>query len=84
VLAGYYDAPPEVAVRAGDRLLAMSRPDRDFTIEAVVPPDVLAAAGDRITLESSRMFIPGEREGTPDRRHLALRIYAVQIAARDR
>jgi hypothetical protein len=79
----YYDAPPEVAIRVGDRVITTAHPDRDFTIEAAIPVDLLTAAGDRVTLESSRMFVPGEKEGTADRRHLALRIYSVQVSGRD-
>jgi hypothetical protein len=43
-----------------------------------IPPAALAGDG-RVTLESSAVFIPGDREGTADRRHLAIRMYAVQM-----
>ncbi len=75
----YFDAAPLVQVRAGDRVLAELRPSADFSAEVDVPADVLQAAGGRIAITSDRAFVAGEREGTADRRRLALRIYSVSV-----
>jgi hypothetical protein len=76
----YYDEPPLVRIVAGDRTLGELRPDRDFVMEVTAPADVLAASGGAVVLQSSAFFVPGDREGTADRRHLALRIYSVRLA----
>jgi hypothetical protein len=75
----YFDRPPLVRIGVGDRVLAESRPDADFAIEAVVPADLLAANDGRVTLTSDLTFVPGEREGTADRRRLALKIYTLTV-----
>ena len=71
----YYDDPPLLRVRAGDRTLGELRPDRDFVMRVTADAAALDASGGRVQLESSAFFVPGDREGTADRRHLALRIY---------
>jgi Protein O-mannosyl-transferase TMEM260-like len=76
----YFRSAPVVNVSIAGRRLAELRPDSDFVMTVNVPSDVLAASDGRITLESSEMFIPGDREASADRRHLALRIYAVSVS----
>jgi hypothetical protein len=75
----YYDEAPTLRVTAGSRVLGEWRPDSDFVMEVTAPADALAASGGRVTLHSSAYFIPGDRDGTADRRHLALRIYSVRV-----
>jgi hypothetical protein len=75
----YFDAQPLVQVRAGDRVLAELRFSSDFAAEVAIPADALAAANGRITITSDRAFVAGEREGTADRRRLALRIYSLTV-----
>lgn len=75
----YFSTAPTVRVMAGERVLAEARPFDDFTIDAVVPADALAAAGGRLVVTSSLAFVAGEQEGTADRRRLALRIYDVEV-----
>ena len=77
----YFDAAPLVRIAVGDRVLSESRPGADFTMEASIPPDLLAAANGRVTITSDRAYVAGEREGTADRRRLALKIYAVSVDA---
>ena len=74
----YYSSAPTLTVTAGGRRLAELHPDRDFTLDVTIPAEALAT-DDRVTLESSAMFIPGDREGTADRRHLAIRMYGVEV-----
>ena len=75
----YYDEAPLLRVTAGERVLGEWRPDRDFVMEVSAPADALAASAGMVTLHSSAFFVPGEREGTADRRRLALRIYSVRV-----
>ena len=74
----YYPTTPTLTVTAGGQRLADLHPDRDFSYEVTIPAAAVAGDG-RVTLESSAMFIPGDREGTADRRHLAIRIYGVDV-----
>jgi hypothetical protein len=72
----YFDAAPTVVFTAGGRELARFSPSADFTRDVVLPADALAAAEGRVVIESDKWFVPGERDGTADRRHLALRVYS--------
>lgn len=76
----YYDEPPRVRIRAGDRLLAEYRPDADFTWQVPVPADALAASGGTIVIDMDRAYLPGQVEGTNDTRRLGLRIFECAIA----
>ena len=75
----YYRTAPTLRVTAGDQFLKEFAPGADFSYIVGVPAAALAASGGRVTLESNLMFIPGDREGTADRRHLAIRIYSVVL-----
>jgi hypothetical protein len=75
----YFDRAPQVRLSAGDRVLAEVTPSTDFTLEATVPADALAAANGLITVTSDQAFVAGEREGTADPRRLALRVYSVVV-----
>jgi hypothetical protein len=76
----YYETPPVLRISAGTGVLKQFTPDADFSYVVDVTAAALAASGGRVTLESDKMFIPGDREGTADRRHLAIRIYSVTVA----
>ena len=75
----YYDSPPSLRVMAGERFAGEFKPDDDFAIDVPIPAAALDAARGRVVLQSSAFFVPGEREGSGDRRHLALRIYSVRV-----
>ena len=48
--------------------------------EVVLPADALASADGNVVIESDQWFVPGDRDPTlPDRRHLALCIYAWSV-----
>lgn len=79
----YYDDPPTLRVVAGGRTLGEFRPDSDFEVDIEIPGAVLDAAGGRVLLQSSASFVPGDRDGSPDRRQLSLRIYAVRVGEGD-
>jgi hypothetical protein len=73
----YFDAAPHVRVLAGDREIAAFDPNADFDRTITLPADLLDRSGGRVSLESSRFFVPGGAGG--DQRHLALRIYSVTV-----
>lgn len=72
----YFDAAPVVAVTVAGRQVARFSPSTDFRQVILLPADVLAAAAGRVVIESDKWFVPGERDGSPDKRRLALRIYS--------
>ena len=75
----YYDAAPSVTISAGGRQLARFQPSTDFRQDVVLPFDALASADGRVVIESDKWFVPGDRDGSADRRHLALRIYSWSV-----
>ena len=75
----YYDAAPNVSVSVGGASVARFTPAADFTQEIVLPAAALAAAEGRVVIESDKWFVPGERDGGGDKRHLALRIYSYTV-----
>jgi hypothetical protein len=75
----YFNRASRVRISAGDRVVAEVTPNEDFTIEANIAADVLAAANGVITVTSDQSFVAGEREGTADPRRLALRVYSVVV-----
>jgi hypothetical protein len=77
----YFQQAPRVVVRAAATTLAEFHPDADFEWRVRVPPAALVAASGRLTIESDRSFVPDEVSGNGDKRHLALRIYSVNVRA---
>ena len=75
----YYDSAPTVTVSVGATTVARFNPAADFNQEIVLPSAALASADGRVIVESDKWFIPGDRDGSPDRRHLALRIYSYAV-----
>ncbi len=75
----YFDDAPVLRVSVGGKVLSETRPAADFTVQVSVPAAALAAAQGRVVLTSDKFFIPGERQGSADQRHLALRIYSVSV-----
>ena len=75
----YFDEAPVLRISAGGHVISESRPASDFSVHVTVPAAVLAEAQGRVVLGSDKFFIPGERQGSADRRHLALRIYSVAV-----
>jgi hypothetical protein len=75
----YFDSPPVVTITAATRQVARFSPTTDFRQTVVLPADALAAADGRVVIESDKSFAPGERDGTGDKRRLALRIYSYSV-----
>jgi hypothetical protein len=75
----YFADAPSVTVNAAGRPIARFNPSSDFTQDILLPADALAQAQGRVVIESDDWFMPAEREGSDDRRHLALRIYSFAV-----
>ncbi len=75
----YFNPAPIVVISAGEREVARFSPSADFTQSVVLPADALAAADGRVVIVSDKFFVPAEREGSQDQRHLALRIYSYSV-----
>ncbi len=75
----YYDSAPALRVSIGETPLVEFRPAADFLQQVTLPAAALEAAGGRVVLTSDQHFVPGEREGSPDRRRLAVRMYSVKV-----
>lgn len=79
----YFDASPHVRLTAAGRVFAEATPDSDFVLEGVIPLDTLRAAKGLVILETDRVFVPAERGGPPDARHLGLRVFGVDVSIRN-
>lgn len=75
----YYDEPPRVRVTAGERLLAAFAPDDDFQWTIAIPADAVAASGGTVAIETDRVYLPAQAEGTPDERRLGLRLFDIRL-----
>ncbi len=71
----YFDSAPDVAVTIAGQPVMRFSPAADFTQEIRLPAAQLEAAGGVVAIDSNRWFSPADRDGSADRRHLALRIY---------
>ena len=78
----YFDTAPAVAVSIGGQEVGRFAPANDFTQSIRLPAALLEANAGRVTIESNRWFVPAERGESADRRHLAIRMYEVKVAAR--
>jgi hypothetical protein len=74
----YFEAAPHVRVTIGDREIAAFDLSSDFEQAIALPADALAGANGRVSIESSKFFVPSAA-GAADQRHLALRIYRVSV-----
>jgi hypothetical protein len=77
----YFTDAPTVRVRAGSRQLAVFRPTGDFTWRLQVPESVLSDSDGTVTIETDKVYQPGQAEGTADARRLGLRIFEVRVEA---
>ena len=75
----YYDDAPVLRVTVGDAVVGEFRPSSDFTQEITLPHAALAASDGRVVITSDRHFVPGERDGSPDKRRLSVRVYSVGV-----
>ena len=75
----YFDRPPHLTVRAGNRILAREELSAEFEVKVQVPSAALDAANNRLTLETDETFVPAERSASGDKRRLGLRIWDLKL-----
>ena len=73
----YFPRPSRLTISAAGEAVSVVETSGDFVADVRLPAALLAKAAGQIVLTSDQMFIPGDREGTADRRHLAVRLYSV-------
>jgi hypothetical protein len=77
--ARYFASASEVSATAGAIRIgtwSVSNEDR-LTID--VPLDAIVASDGQIAIETTQTFVPGERDGGPDRRRLGLRVFEMHM-----
>ena len=75
----YYDTPAVITVNIGDREIDRFTAGADFTREVRLAADALSAADGKVVIACDKSFVPAERDGSPDRRRLAVRIYSYRV-----
>jgi hypothetical protein len=75
----YFKVAPLLRAKVNGLDVSQLSPSADFRWEFVVPGAALDASAGRVTIESDQFFVPGDRDGTADRRHLALRVYSLKV-----
>jgi Protein O-mannosyl-transferase TMEM260-like len=75
----YFDVVPTVKIRAGDRIVGELRPGADFEWTVNIPADAVRSADGAIAIETDRIYLPGEAEGTSDSRQLGLRLFQIDV-----
>ena len=79
----YFDELPTVRMLAGDEVLGETRFEDSLVWRVVVPFAALQRSGGRVTIETTRTFVPAERGGPLDARVLGLRVFAVDVSGQD-
>ena len=75
-----FSRPTRITVRVGDRVVMQSDVNRVFSVQADIAADLLTGDETAVSVESDQFFVPAERSRrTRDRRHLALRVYDLQL-----
>jgi hypothetical protein len=80
----YFDAAPTVRITAGGQVAGTLRPSADFEWSVTVPADAVIRGGGQVAVESDRIYLPGQAEGTADARRLGLRLYEIRVDRADR
>jgi hypothetical protein len=75
----YFNTVPTLRVRAGGRVVSELRPSDDFTWEITVPADDVMRSNGIVAIESDRVYLPGQAEGTADARRLGIRVFELRI-----
>ncbi len=76
----YFEAGTMVRAVAGTSELAATTLSSSGEWSFDVPAADLASSGGAIAVETSRTFVPADRDGPPDRRRLGLRVFAIRVS----
>jgi hypothetical protein len=75
----YFPQVPTGKIRAGDRIVSELRPDADFEWAVKVSADAIRNGEGAIEIETDRIYLPGQAEGTSDARQLGLRFFEIAV-----
>lgn len=75
----YFREVPTVKIRAGDRIVGELRPRTDFEWAVKVSADAIRSGDGAIEIETDRIYLPGQAEGTSDARQLGLRLFEIVV-----
>jgi len=75
----YFREVPTVKIRAGDRIAGELHPDADFEWAVKVSADAIRNGEGSIAIETDRIYLPGQAEGTSDARQLGLRLFEIAV-----
>lgn len=75
----YFREVPTVKIRAGDRIVGELRPRTDFEWAVKVSADAIRSGDGAIEIETDRIYLPGQAEGTSDARQLGLRFFEIVV-----
>jgi hypothetical protein len=75
----YFSTAPAITLSAASRVIARLHPTSEFRWDVVVPADAVAASGGDIAIETDRVFVPADTEGSVDTRRLGLRIWDCRV-----
>jgi hypothetical protein len=75
----YFKEVPTVKIRAGDRIVGELRPTADFEWAVKVSADAIRKGEGAIEIETDRIYLPGQAEGTSDARQLGLRFFEIAV-----
>jgi hypothetical protein len=75
----YFDRPSTIVVLVEGREVTRFEAAADFVEAIEIPAGRFTVSPSRVTIEIDQMFVPAEREESPDRRRLALRFFRVEV-----
>jgi hypothetical protein len=76
----YFSRPSRLVIRVGARTLRDEMLSSDFSIDTLIPPELLGEPVSTITIETDQTYLPAERSRrTLDRRRLGLRVFKCQV-----
>lgn len=75
----YFDTPPTLRVKTGDRVIAELQPSDDFEWTVSISDEDARSADGRIAIETTPVYLPGRAEGTTDARELGVRLFDIDV-----
>jgi hypothetical protein len=77
--ARYFAAASDVSATAGSIKIGTWPVSNEDRLTFDVPLDAIVASDGHIVIETTQTFVPGERDGGPDRRRLGLRVFEMRV-----
>jgi Protein O-mannosyl-transferase TMEM260-like len=75
----YFDKTPTCRITVAGQKVGRFTPSTDFSVGFTLPARLLEQAAGQVIVESDLWFSPKDRGESADPRHLALRMYAVEV-----